>query len=157
MIFDDRMETTPDNKIYSLSKFSDSDRLWNATKGKNKQKKSELTTNNINFYKRTMFFVTPEKAAESNCIYITWHRNDYLSSRGAKHPKSLFSSRTSLDLGQELSVFLTKGKYATSWKMHNRVIPPAHSKLGHSADCMKNFKCLTTGICWSPFFAKWDM
>lgn len=65
-----------------------------------------------------MVFATPEKAAEANCIYITCHRKDYVSSREAKHPKyctvSLFSSRTSLDLGQELSAFLTTGKYATS-------------------------------------------
>lgn len=113
------METTPDNKIYILNKCSDSDRLWNATRGKNKQQK--IRTNNINFYRRTMVFVTPEKATETNCIYITCHGKDHLTSRGAKRAKyciaSLFSSKTSLDLGQELSAFLTTGKYATSWKM----------------------------------------
>lgn len=65
-----------------------------------------------------MVFVTPEKAVEANCIYIACHRKNYLSSREANHPKyctvSLFSSRTSLDLGQELSAFLTTGKIATS-------------------------------------------
>lgn len=96
-----------------------------------------------------MDFVTPEKATEDSFICITCHRQDYLSSKGAKHPKyctvSLFSSRTSLDLGQELSAFLRTGKYAISCKMHNRAIPPVHTVLLHCADCMENFKCLRTG------------
>lgn len=65
-----------------------------------------------------MGFVTPEKATEANCVCITCHRQYYLNSWGAKHHKyctvSLFSSRISLDLGQELSAFLRTGKYASS-------------------------------------------